>query len=167
MFLKTEHITPRLCLDPLTLGEIDFIIELVNSPGWLAFIGDRQVHNREMATQYIQKILDRADVVYWVVKLKETHTPIGVITYIQRSYLDYPDLGFAFLPAYTQHGYAAEAAGVVLNDLQSKGGHPQILATTVPANLNSIRLLTKLGFRFTREIQHEKDRLHLYTKNFD
>jgi RimJ/RimL family protein N-acetyltransferase len=164
MFATTGYTTSRLQLNPLNLSEVDFIHELVNSPGWLQFIGDRQVHNTEDAHQYIKKILERTDVWYWVVYIKETNTPIGVITFIQRNYLDYPDLGFAFLPTYTQQGYAYEAAEVVLNDLLHSGRYHQILATTLPANLNSIRLLTRLGFIFSHEFEHDNQTLYLYAK---
>lgn len=167
MFLKTGYTTLRLQLTPINLSDADFIAELLNSPGWLKFIGDRQVHNNQEAQLYIQKILERTDVLYWVVSLKENNTPIGVITFIQRNYLEHPDLGFAFLPAYTHQGYATEAAGVVLNDLLKNGRYHQVLATTVPANINSIRLLTQLGFIFSREFEHDNQTLHLYAKTPD
>ena len=37
-----------------------------------------------------------------------------------------------------------------------------VLATTVPQNINSIKLLTKLGLHFEKEIEVEGEKLHIY-----
>ena len=53
-----NHIsTERLLLDLLTLEDHEFIMQLVNSKGWIQFIGDRNVHTKEDA------IADRKSVV--------------------------------------------------------------------------------------------------------
>ena len=41
--------TERLRLREFTLNDAAFIIELLNSPGWLQFIGDRNVKTEEQA----------------------------------------------------------------------------------------------------------------------
>ena len=46
--------TERLILRKLTLNDTDFIIELVNSPGWLQYIGYRNIHTTEDALKYLQ-----------------------------------------------------------------------------------------------------------------
>ena len=38
--------TDRLTIAQFALADTDFIIELVNSPGWLEFIGDRNIKGR-------------------------------------------------------------------------------------------------------------------------
>ena len=49
--------TDRLLIRPLSIVDDDFILELVNSEGWLRFIGDREVGSIEDARAYIQKYL--------------------------------------------------------------------------------------------------------------
>jgi [ribosomal protein S5]-alanine N-acetyltransferase len=154
--------TERLSLAPLTLHESDFIQELVNTKGWLEFIGERHVHSPEEALAYCQKIIDSPTVSYWVVFLSETAVPIGIVTFIKRDYLAYHDIGFAFLPAYNGYGYAYEAAKAVLDAFRQHEDHEQMLATTVPENTHSIRLLTKLGFGFDKEIRVNDNRLLLF-----
>jgi hypothetical protein len=39
--------TERLRLGEFTINDTKFIIELVNSPGWLEFIGDRNIKKEE------------------------------------------------------------------------------------------------------------------------
>lgn len=45
--------TNRLHLRHLTTADAPFILELVNDPAWLRFIGDRGVGNLEAARTYI------------------------------------------------------------------------------------------------------------------
>lgn len=163
--MKDNYKTKRLLLRELTPADEAFILELVNTAGWIKFIGDRNVKGLEDAGNYIQKILGNPDVKYRVVTLQGTETAIGLITFIKRNYLDHPDIGFAFLPAYSKQGYAYEAASEVLNDLLMQAVHSTILATTIPENSASIQLLTKLGLSYNREINPDGLLLHLYSIN--
>jgi len=155
--------TDRLELALLTVDEAPFLFELVNTPGWLRYIGDRKVSTLEEAIVYTQKIMDNTNILYWVVRLRVSSAPIGIISFIQRDYLEHPDIGFAFLPGYAKQGYAFEAVTVVLDHLRKDPDHPVILATTLKGNIPSIRLLEKLGLRLEREIEREKEVVLLYT----
>jgi len=157
--------TNRLLLTALSLNDDALILELVNTEGWLKFIGDRKVGNLTDAQAYIQNKIDSPHVHYWTVKLSEDHHPIGVVTYIKKEYLDYPDIGFAFLPAYGGLGYAYEASRALLN--QAITTTPSVCATTVPENSKSIALLLKLGFEYQREIDAAGTQLSLYTLSTD
>jgi ribosomal-protein-alanine N-acetyltransferase len=154
--------TARLSLAPLGLQHSPFIMELVNTPGWITFIGNRNVHSAADATAYIGRIINNPKIKYWVVNLNDSNIPIGIITFIKRDYLHAPDIGFAFLPQYSGNGYAYEAAHTVLQQLLQHNNNTHILATTIPSNEHSIRLLTKLGLRFDKEIEVEKEKLHVY-----
>ena len=154
--------TDRLSLTPLTTADAAFIIELVNSEGWLKFIGERNVHSETEAIAYIERILSNSNIVYAVVRPTANSSPIGIITFIQRAYLDHPDIGFAFLPSVAGKGYAYEAANAALEVILATGKYPQVLATTIPENVNSIKLLEKLGLHFEKEIDVEKEKLCLF-----
>lgn len=160
--MKTTYSTKRLVLNLLSLTDEGFILNLVNTAGWIEFIGDRQVRTPEDARNYIQRILSNPDVHYRVARLKVQDTPIGIVTLIKRDFLAHYDIGFAFLPEYSGVGFAYEAANAVLHDLANDPKHSRILATTVKENANSIKLLKKLGFRFEKEVENEKDQLCLY-----
>lgn len=155
-------LTNRLILEPLHLDDAAFILELVNTQGWLQFIGNRNVNDLDDAQNYIQRILNNINVKYWVVRDQKKSLPIGIITFIKRDYLLYHDIGFAFLPQYQQNGYAYEASLAVLKTLQKENAHPHLLATTIPNNVQSIRLLEKLGFRFQEVIEVGNDKLSVY-----
>ena len=157
--------TQRLQLHQLTLHDVDFIFELVNTDAWIKFIGDRQVKTTADAIAYIEKITANPDVNYWVVKLKDSNVPLGVITFIKRAYLEQHDIGFALLPQHAKKGYAFEAAQEVLNNLLGADNCTTILAITIIENIPSIQLLKKLGFTCKTELKIGNETLHVYAIN--
>lgn len=152
----------RLRLDRLSAKDGNFMYELVNSDGWLKFIGDRNVKSINDAHEYIANILVSETVNYWVVKLTSTGEKLGVVTLIQKDYLDHPDIGFAFLPQFAGNGYAYEAAKELLNQLRTNNPKQTILACTLPKNNKSIRLLERLGMESSRKIIVEGEELLIY-----
>jgi len=161
--IQSSILTDRLTLEILKVNDYDFILAIVNSEGWIENIGDRNIHSKDEAIEYINKILWTENFIYWVVRIKKAKTPIGIISLIKRSYLDYFDIGFAFLPQYTNYGYAYEAAKAVLKMISRLPDFKIILATTLSSNKSSIKLLTKLGFRFEKENETENQKMHIYT----
>ena len=150
-----DLLTQRLNISPLDSVHSAFIFELVNSFGWKEFIGERNVNSIQDAEIYIHNILANDNIEYKVVSITTENTPIGIVTFIKRDYLDHHDFGFAFLPQYSGQGYAHEASKYLLNLYKSK--HPIILATTKTTNNKSIQLLEKLGFIYSHDIQHDKE----------
>jgi RimJ/RimL family protein N-acetyltransferase len=162
--MKNQFSSNRLIISDISLNDFEFIFHLVNSPGWLEFIGDRKVYDFEDAKLLIQKIIEDPLKTYWVVKLKDSETSVGVVSFIQRSFLKFPDIGFAFLPQFNGQGYALEATKTVIEGLKINSEHPEIQALTLPHNHQSIRLLLKLGFVFENEIENNDEKLSLYRK---
>ncbi len=156
--------TNRLVLKSLNLDDYVFIKNLVNTEGWIKFIGDRNIKTDDDAKNYIKKIQDNNAVKYWIVNLKDNNIAIGIITFIKRDYLEYHDLGFAFLPDFHKNGYAFEASTRVIQELKSNQSNSEILATTIPENKKSIELLEKLGFEFKESINNNDEILSVYLK---
>lgn len=161
--MEKQFTTHRLMIDPLQIGDQEFIRTLVNTEGWVKFIGQRNVHTSEDAIAYTQKIITSPNLHYWVVKTRSAKNAIGVVTLIKRDYLERHDIGFAFLPEFSGKGYAFEAAHALLTWTSQFPEYNPMLATTLPENANSIKLLTKLGFRFTNEIQMGNETLQVFT----
>jgi RimJ/RimL family protein N-acetyltransferase len=154
--------TPRLSLNPLTVNDTEFIRRLVNTPGWIKFIGNRNVNTPEEAIAYTQKLIDNPSINYWVVTRNDDQTAVGVVTLIKHDYLEHWDIGFAFLPDCGKQGFAFEAASAVLHDTLKNPLHSNILAVCVKENVSSIKLLEKLGLRFIKEIQKDDEALNLF-----
>lgn len=161
--MQKKYTTPRLILRPVNLTDSSFILELLNTDGWIKFIGDRNIRTTEDSGNYIKKIMTDPSTVYWVARLPKEKTSIGIISFIKRNYLDHHDIGFAFLPAFGKKGYAREAVEAVLHELLKNPLHKTILATTMPDNASSIKLIEKLNFHFAKEIEKENGRVLLYS----
>jgi len=159
--------TERLNLAEVNFTHTSFIFELLNTPGWLAFIGERNVKSLEDASNYIQKIQESTIINYWVVSLKETGTALGIVSYVKRDYLEHWDIGFAFLPQYAKQGYAYEAAKRILKEVLKNPFSNYIVATVVKENIHSIKLLEKLGLTFQEEIERDGKLLLLYGEHVD
>lgn len=155
--------TERLLLSPLATDDASFIKQLVNTPGWIRFIGDRNIKTDKDALAYVEKIINSNDICYWVVKLQSATTAIGVISFIKRSYLPHHDIGFALMPQYHSNGYAYEAAAAILKDVMEDPAHHVILATTAKDNVTSIKLLSKLGFEKVDEIKVDGEDLLVHS----
>ena len=157
----------RLRMERISPADHLFIFELVNTPDWIRFIGDKKIKSPEDAKTFIEKITGSENTTYWVVKLKDGGDPIGVITFIKRDYLPHHDIGFAFLPAFVGKGYAFEATHAILRYLASHKLFTTILAFTLPHNAQSIRLLQKLGLQYEMEIEKDGSALHIYKATAD
>lgn len=150
--------TDRLVLSTLSLDDIDFILKLLNEPSFHKYIGDKGVRSSEEAAAYLEdgpiKSYERYGYGLYLVKLKdEDFTPIGISGIKKRDSMKIPELGYAFLKKYWSMGFATESAKGVMNYARLELDLKQVAALTAPDNLASIRVLKKLGFRFSKLIE--------------
>lgn len=143
--------TDRLVLRRLTLNDAPFMVQLLNDPSFLRYIGDRRVRTEQEARQYLLKgpIASYGQFGFGLCLtfLKETGEPIGICGLLKREALADVDIGFAWLPAFVRQGFGAEAAKATLEHGRDVLKLKRIVAITSPDNLASIRLLQKLGFK--------------------
>lgn len=137
------------------------MLELLNTPTWIQFIGYRGVLTLEKARQYIVngplKSYEQFGYGPYLVKLKENGQPIGLCGLFKRESLEDVDIGSALLPDYAGNGYGYEAASAVMTYAVREWKLPRILGLTTAANQHSIRLLEKLGLRFEKKITFRTD----------
>ena len=148
----------RLTLSLLSNADTSFILELLNSPGWIEFIGDRGVKTEEDAVAYIQNgplsDFDKHGFCLFKVSLKGSDIPIGLCGLLKRDFLEHPDIGFAFLGEYGGQGYALESSQAVLSWAHEQLDIDKVLAITLAKNERSIGLLEKLGLSYERIVQY-------------
>jgi RimJ/RimL family protein N-acetyltransferase len=153
--------TERLILRWLSTSDAAFILQLVNEPSWLQYIGDRGVKTLEDAENYIKKgpleMYGRLGFGLNLVELKGSEEPIGICGLIKRESLEDVDIGFAFLPAFWGKGYAFESTSATIRYGKSVLGLSRIVAITSQDNDPSGKLLGKLGFRLERLIRLAAD----------
>jgi RimJ/RimL family protein N-acetyltransferase len=162
--------TNRLALRQLTPDDADFIIGLVNSPGWLQFIGDKNVRTKEQAIGYLEtgpfKSYQQHGFGLYLVERKEDGATMGVCGLLKREYLEAPDIGYAFLSDFHGKGYALEAVNATLNYAKTVLNINKVCAITLPENVHSIKVLEKAGFSFATifTAPGAGQALHLYSR---
>jgi ribosomal-protein-alanine N-acetyltransferase len=154
--------TSRINIRPINLIDSKFMLELVNTKGWLKYIGDRKVHNVTDAKQYIQRILDNPLYFYHVIEVSNSNEPVGVISFLKRDSQQYYDIGFAMLPNFERRGIAFEACTAYMHAIQADQAFENLIAICLPNNEPSIALLKKLGFTFQKKFEQGDEALALY-----
>lgn len=155
--------TNRITLRKLTQNDAAFILELLNDPAFIRFIGDRNVRTLEDAANYLKGPLEsyeRNGFGLWMVENK-VGIPLGICGLIKRETLPHVDIGYAFLPEFRSQGLAFEAARATLDFARDTLKISRVLAIVTPDNERSIRLLTKLGLKFERMIVMPNDEIEL------
>ena len=153
--------TERLILRQFTLDDAPFILELLNTPTWLQFIGDRNVHSIEDAENYllngsIKSYAENGFGFYAVID-KSTNQSIGMCGLIKRDTLPDIDIGFAFLPNLISKGFGFEIASATLEYALNILKIKRIIAIVNPDNEKSIGLIKKIGMQFEEMIKFGDD----------
>jgi len=150
--LKTE----RLLLRRMTPHDHDFILELLNGPKWIKYIGNRNVDTFAKARDYLEtRIIPSYEALgfgFYIMERLEDQVRVGNCGLTYREGMDYADIGFSLLEQYEGKGYAYEAAKAVLSYGFKMHKLEHIEAITTKGNQRSLHLLRKLGMHYKKMI---------------
>ena len=154
--------TDRLTLAKVTLKDAPFFLELMNSPKWIQFIGDRKIRSIKDAENHLNKTIlkcysEHGFGHYGPIQLEWEDAIGGISGLVKRKELEDVDIGFGFLPGYEGKGYGFESAVEVLKLAKEKFNLPKVCAITMPVNTNSIHLIEKLGLVYQKRIKPFED----------
>lgn len=143
--------TPRLTLREFTTDDAGFIVELLNDPGWLRYIGDRGVRTEADARAWIDERLvgsyRRHGYGLWAMQRRTDGALLGMCGLVRRDSLPDPDVGYALMSHARGHGLAREAAAACLQYASRHLGLGRVLAITRPDNESSVATLRAIGMR--------------------
>jgi RimJ/RimL family protein N-acetyltransferase len=150
--------TNRLTLSKITVQDAPFFVKLMNTPGFIKYIGDRNIRSVDDAASYLENDIIKSyqdnGFSYYKVALKEDLGNIlGIVGILKREQLECPDIGFAFLPQNEGKGYAFEATSELMRLAKDKFNIAKVSAITLELNKSSIKLLEKLGLTFEKRIK--------------
>ena len=163
--------TQRLLISKFTIADAPFFLELVNTPHWIKYIGDRNIKTIAQAEQRIInghiKSYETHGFGFYKLTLKENNKAIGTCGLIKRETLEHVDIGFAFLPDYEGKGFGFESSNALLKLAKDQFKLETILAITLATNKPSINLLEKLGLSFQKMVKpfEDDEELLLFAKN--
>lgn len=161
--------TQRLSIQPTSEEDAVLIYELMNTPKFIQFVGNRNIQSIEEARAYIRKKmlpqLHSLGYSNYTIIRKEDNKKLGSCGLYNREGLDGIDIGFGLLPQYEGKGYAFEASQRILKAAIEDFKIKSIQAITSKENLGSQALLKKLGFRVSGSITlpGETEELILFT----
>jgi RimJ/RimL family protein N-acetyltransferase len=142
-------VTERLSLRRMTLGDAGFILELLNEPPFLRFIGDKGVRTLEDACRYIETGPVASYQQYgfglFLVELQADALPVGMCGLLKRASMPDVEVGFAFLARFCAQGYATESGLAVMKLGKELYGLKRVAAITDPDNHGSANVLRKIG----------------------
>ena len=154
--------TNRLFISKFTLKDASFFLQLVNSPNWIKYIGDRETKTIKEAeerikTGHLKSYKTNGFGFYKLLLKAENKNPIGTCGLIKRDTLDDVDIGFAMLPNYEGIGLAYEASIEVIKLANDEFHLNKLVAITNPNNKKSIKLIEKLGLAFEKKTKPFED----------
>jgi RimJ/RimL family protein N-acetyltransferase len=162
LILETDRL--RLRWFTATDTDADFLRALLNDPGWLANIGQRNVRTRRQALAWIATRhtanYGRAGFGFWAVERKSDGALLGMCGLVKRDTLMEVDVGYALMPAFRGQGYAHEAAAACVRYAHDVLGLPEVWGITGPDNAPSAGVLQRIGLRdagITRLVGNDYD----------
>lgn len=167
------HETERLRLRELVLSDANFILDLVNDPAWLRFVGNRKVHTTDDAERYIDRVREGsyADRGFglWAMDLRTDGTTVGIAGLIKRVVLPVPDVGFALLERHRGNGYAREGVAGTLEVAKRGFGFTRVASIITQGHRASERVVETNGFELEGPFRWEAtgETLSLYTRDLD
>lgn len=150
--------TERLLISKFTLDDAPFFMELVNSPHWIKYIGERHIKTIAEAKEaiengHLKSYHENGFGFYKLLLKEENNKPIGTCGLIKRKTLEHVDIGFAMLPEYEGKGFGYESSLAIITLAKKQFELDKIVAITLEHNANSIKLLKKLGLSFEKYVK--------------
>lgn len=168
--MHIEFETERLLIRPTLEQDAELIYQLMNTPKFIKYVGDREINSIEDAKKYIQvKILPQLHTLgysSYSLITKVGSEKIGICGLYNRDGMDGIDIGFGLLPKHEGLGYAYEASHRVMKAAFEEFGIKELKAITSKENISSQRLLEKLGLEIEgiTKLPNEDHEVILYVK---
>ena len=160
MILQTERLTVR----KFKLDDLASLIDMFTNPQVMRYIGPRRALTEEETQQWLNDILIQQDRVLtrYAVTLKETDELIGVAGLRHEEGIQ--DFGYYFRRKFWGKGYAIEACSAILKHIENTLNIRDYQIFIADENIDSIRMIQKLGFQAAEAITKSAEHGHLYKR---
>lgn len=159
--------TPRLTLEPITRGDVGPLHALLLEPAVRRYLLD----GVEISRAWVEDAVLESESDFrthgfglWRIRARSEDGALVGLTGLRRfPGASEPQLLYALAPRFWGRGYATEAAAAVVRHAFDDLGFRRILASTDSPNLDSLRVMERLGMRFLEAGLMERHRLVFYT----
>jgi RimJ/RimL family protein N-acetyltransferase len=158
----------RLIIRPTFEQDDKLIFQLMNTPKFIKYVGDRKISSINDAKNYIKvKMLAQLYLMgyssYTLIN-KSNGDKIGICGLYNRAGVDGIDIGFSILPHFERLGYAYESSSRLIKGAFEELEIEEIKAIINQDNISSKNLIKKLGFKLIGKtiLPDEKEELLLF-----
>lgn len=147
---EIKILSARLELNVLSVEDAQWLHELHRIPEVLEYLDFPAWTEISQAIDYCLENESHAiarGYAFWAVMSGDNQSPIGISGVRHNPESGNPELIYRFFPQYWGKGYATEAAVAVLGHVFLKTGLTAVFARAQRANLASVRVLEKCGFK--------------------
>ena len=132
----------------------------------MQYIGPRRPMTEVEIQNWLADILRRQDseLVRYAVALKTTNELIGVVGLRDEDGIK--DFGYYFRRSYWQKGYAQEACSAIIDHIETDLQIKDYQIFIADENINSIRMIKKLGMQAVKSITKSGEQGHLYKRKY-
>ena len=157
--------TPRLQAERLMPAHLAELSRMDQDSDFMAMLGG--VRDEAQTSAYLERNLQHwADHGFglWMLRERLGHRLAGraVLRHLLVEGTDEVEVGYGFYPEFWGRGLATEVATACLHFARSELRLASVVAITLPENVASQRVMTKVGLVYDREITHEETRHVLY-----
>ncbi|MGJ1433682.1 GNAT family N-acetyltransferase [Sphingobacterium spiritivorum] len=161
--------TERLIIRELEDSDCKGIFRLDSNPEVHRYLGGKPLTTEKQASEviaFIRKQYQEHGIGRWAVIQKESNEFIGwsgfkLIKVMTNNHIDYLDIGYRFVQEAWGQGYATESGKACLQYAKTNLTHYPIHAISDINNLDSKKVLEKLGFE-AKEIFDYENQLHFW-----
>jgi len=149
--------TRRLILREMTLGDLDFVAQILAHPEVMRFWP--KCYDRQEAADWIRRQQERYardGVGYWLAVNRESGQPVGQagLLALQVDGAQEMGLGYIVHRPFWRMGYATEAAAASMDYAFSTLGRRRVIALVRPENVPSQGVARKLGMSLEKSTHH-------------
>jgi RimJ/RimL family protein N-acetyltransferase len=149
--------TPRLRYRMLSPHDLDALLLIVGDPEVMKYLGTEAgtILSREETKSTLEGMIEfwtQHGFGRWAVIDKEDGKLIGLCGF--RLFEGTPELFYVFARANWGRGLATEAARAILGYGFDELGFERIVAATRPENTVSIRVMTKIGMKYEKDVSY-------------
>jgi len=122
-----------------------------------------QIHN--LISNFNNKYGNIPGAGFWAVILKDGETFVGwiFIKPFKEDRVNDLEIGYRLFPQYWNKGYCTEISTSLIKNTFAGGFTDRLVATVNPKNKASIRVLMKIGFKYTKMVTYQDYSMLFYT----
>jgi RimJ/RimL family protein N-acetyltransferase len=157
--------TRRLIIRKFQPSDLAGLIDMFTNPEVMSYIGPRRPMTDAEILNWLAEILHRQDseLTRYAVALKATDELIGVAGL--RDEDGVKDFGYYFRRTYWGQGYARESCSAIIDYIENSLEIKDYQIFIADENINSIRMIKKLGMGAVKSITKSGEQGHLYQRN--